>query len=190
MSKRGVRSLDDRGRSLSKAVPPPQPKPQPQVPLVHSFVKPKPKLVEGFGKGLVADVKSKVPHLVSDFTDGASVKVRKPVQLTCLHLVYVVAMYTYEGDCSCASPLFWVRARLPSVASLCCVTLPPTESLLVISGPGWSRYEVWRTQYSLKVGVAHATNIRAAYGNKRCGGTTRKCEPCPAGIIIRRIRSR
>ncbi|CAM9265250.1 unnamed protein product [Scytosiphon promiscuus] len=59
--------------------PTPQPKPQPQVPLVHSFVKPKPKLVEGFGKGLVSDVKAKVPYLVSDITDGASVKVLSSV---------------------------------------------------------------------------------------------------------------
>ena len=38
---------------------------------------PKVKLVEGFGKGLMEDIKRKAPFLASDITDGFSIKVRK-----------------------------------------------------------------------------------------------------------------
>lgn len=42
----------------------------------HSYSStPKVKLVEGFGKGLMSDIKRKAPFLVSDFTDGLSIKV-------------------------------------------------------------------------------------------------------------------
>lgn len=41
---------------------------------------PKVKLVEGFGKGLMEDIKRKTPFLVSDVTDGFSIKVRKVVR--------------------------------------------------------------------------------------------------------------
>lgn len=42
----------------------------------HSYSStPKVKLVEGFGKGLMSDIKRKAPFLLSDFTDGLSIKV-------------------------------------------------------------------------------------------------------------------
>lgn len=45
----------------------------------HSYSStPKVKLVEGFGKGLMSDMKRKAPFLVSDITDGFSIKVGKP----------------------------------------------------------------------------------------------------------------
>lgn len=40
------------------------------------MTKPQVKLVEGFGKGLLADIKGKTPFLKSDITDGFSIKVR------------------------------------------------------------------------------------------------------------------
>lgn len=59
----------------TKAVPPAQPRTP--TPSVQSYMtKPKIKLVEGFGKGLLADIKGKAPFLKSDITDGFSIKVR------------------------------------------------------------------------------------------------------------------
>lgn len=45
----------------------------------HSYASSTPsvKLVEGFGKGLMSDIKRKAPFLASDITDGFSIKVRK-----------------------------------------------------------------------------------------------------------------
>eukprot|EP00903_Cladosiphon_okamuranus_P012263 g11501.t1 len=46
----------------------------------HSYSStPKVKLVEGFGKGLLSDIKRKAPFLVSDVTDGFSIKVLSSV---------------------------------------------------------------------------------------------------------------
>lgn len=46
----------------------------------HSYSStPKVKLVEGFGKGLMSDIKQKAPFLVSDVTDGVSIKVLSSV---------------------------------------------------------------------------------------------------------------
>ncbi|CBJ30043.1 boron transporter 1 [Ectocarpus siliculosus] len=57
-----------------EAVPPAQPRTP--TPSVQSYInKPKIKLVEGFGKGLLADIKGKAPFLKSDITDGFSIKV-------------------------------------------------------------------------------------------------------------------
>lgn len=43
----------------------------------HSYSStPKVKLVEGFGKGLMSDIKRKAPFLASDISDGFSIKVR------------------------------------------------------------------------------------------------------------------
>ncbi|CAM9300496.1 unnamed protein product [Ectocarpus fasciculatus] len=57
-----------------EAAPPAQPRTP--TPSVQSYMtKPRVKLVEGFGKGLLADIKGKTPFLKSDITDGFSIKV-------------------------------------------------------------------------------------------------------------------
>lgn len=51
------------------------PETKPYVPVQSYASDQKPKLVEGFGKGLMSDIKEKAPFLVSDIKDGFSIKV-------------------------------------------------------------------------------------------------------------------
>lgn len=60
-----------------KVVKPPAAKPY--VPVQSYASELKPKLVEGFGKGLMEDIKGKAPFLVSDIKDGFSIKVLSTV---------------------------------------------------------------------------------------------------------------
>lgn len=53
----------------------PPPAPKTYAPMQSYASDQKPKIVESFGKGLMADIKGKAPFLVSDITDGFSIKV-------------------------------------------------------------------------------------------------------------------